>query len=170
MSVIRKIKVENFRCLKRFSWQPSDGINCMIGPGDSGKSTILEAIDYCLGARRNLQITDTDFHNLNVTAPISIVITLGKLNDGLKNVEAYGLYLRGFDQNTGALAEEPEAGQETVLTLAMTVASDLEPEWRLISARAAAQGQARNLNWADRQRLAPTRLGVFSEHNLSWRR
>ncbi len=72
MSVIRKIEITNFRCLKSFSWQPQPGINCLIGPGDSGKSTILDAIDYCLGARRNLQLADTDFHYLDVSQPINI--------------------------------------------------------------------------------------------------
>jgi putative ATP-dependent endonuclease of the OLD family len=86
-SVIRKMEVDNFRCLKRFRWEPSAGINCLIGPGDSGKSSILDAIDYCLGARRNLQITDTDFHNLDVNEPIRICVTLGNLDDKLKNGE-----------------------------------------------------------------------------------
>jgi putative ATP-dependent endonuclease of the OLD family len=123
-----------------------------------------------LGARRNLQITDTDFHNLDVTNPISIAVTLGNLDDALKNIDSYGLYLRGFDATAGVLAEEPEAGLETVLTLEMTVEGDLEPQWKLISERAAALDQSRNLGWADRQRMAPTRLGAFSDHNLSWRR
>ena len=57
-----------------------------------------------------------------------------------------------------------------MLTLQMTVAGDLEPAWSLYSERAAAQNQTRNLNWADRVKLAPTRLGVFADHNLSWRR
>lgn len=52
----------------------------------------------------------------------------------------------------------------------MTVTADLEPQWRLVSQRAAAQGHSRNLNWTDRQRIAPTRLGIFSENHLSWRR
>ena len=52
-----------------------------IGPGDSGKSSILDAIDYCLGARRNLLIADTDFHLLDVNNPINITIALGKLDD-----------------------------------------------------------------------------------------
>jgi putative ATP-dependent endonuclease of OLD family len=170
MAVIRTIEVRNFRCLKNFSWRPHPGINCLIGPGDSGKSSVLDAIDYCLGARRNLQINDADFHHVDVSSPIEIVITLGKLDDALKNVETYGFYLRGFDTETGALVEEPEAGLEPVLTLALTVASDLEPQWNLVSERAADQGQTRNLSWADRQRIAPTRLGAFSEYNLSWRR
>jgi putative ATP-dependent endonuclease of OLD family len=81
-----------------------------------------------------------------------------------------GGYLRGFDAKTGVIAEEPEAGLETVLTISMIVAGDLEPQWTLVSERAAAQGQTRNLSWQDRLRLSPTRLGVYSENNLSWRR
>ena len=170
MAVIRKLEIANFRCLKKLVWQPSPGINCLIGPGDSGKSTILDAIDYCLGARRNLLIADTDFHLLDVNNPINISITLGKLDDALKSIDAYGLYLKGFNAETGDIVEEPEAGLETVLTLEMTVLADLEPQWKLVSERAASQGHTRNLNWADRQRIAPTRLGVFSENHLSWRR
>ena len=93
MAVIRKIEIANFRCLKKFIWQPSPGINCLIGPGDSGKSSILDAIDYCLAARRNLLIADTDFHLLDVNDPINITIALGKLDDALKSIDAYGLYL-----------------------------------------------------------------------------
>ena len=33
-----------------------------LGPGDSGKSSILDAIDLCLGARRTVGFADTDFY------------------------------------------------------------------------------------------------------------
>ena len=58
--------------------------------------------------------------------------------------------LCGFDPKTGTVEDEPANGAETVLTLQLTVASDLEPAWTLISERAQAQGQSRNLNWQDR--------------------
>jgi hypothetical protein len=170
MSLIRKIKITNFRGLNHFEWRPSPGINCLIGSGDSGKSSILDAIDLCLGARRNIQVTDADFHLLNIDTPIMITITLGDLGDGLKQFDTYGLYLRGFDPHTGDVADEPEAGLETVLTVQLIVEGDLEPQWSLISDRAIAQNQTRNLIWADRVRLAPTRLGAIAEHNFSWRR
>ena len=133
MSVIRKIEITNFRCLKSFEWDPLPGINELIGPGDSGKSTILDAIDYCLGARRNLQLADTDFNCLDVSQPINITITLGKLNDALMSIEAYGPYLRGFNAATGEIAEEPDTSLETVLTLQMVVAADratVDPDFR----------------------------------------
>ncbi len=66
MARLRKIEIRNFRAIKEFSWLPSPGINCLIGPGGSGKSSVLDAIDACLGgARRNMQFTDADFHNLD---------------------------------------------------------------------------------------------------------
>lgn len=170
MARIRAIEVSNFRSLKEFKWFPSSGINCMIGPGDSGKSTVLDAIDLCLGARRNLQINDADFHSLDTETPITISITIGELDDGLKRIDTYGSFLRGFDAVLQIVEDEPEAGMETVLTLCLTVTNDLEPSWALVSDRAAAAGISRYLTWADRVRLAPTRVGAVADYNLSWRR
>jgi hypothetical protein len=141
-----------------------------MGPGDVGKSSILDAIDLCLGARRNAQFTDADFYDLDVEKPVSIIITIGELDDSLKNMETYGNYLRGYSAETKTIEEEPEKNCETVLTLRLTVAGDLEPVWTLVSERAAAQGQSRNLNWNDRLRLSPTRIGALTDYNLAWRR
>jgi putative ATP-dependent endonuclease of OLD family len=170
MARIRRVQIENFRGIVALDWLPEPGINCLIGPGDSGKSSILEAIDLCLGARRTIQFTDADFHQLNVEQPIVITVTMGELDDELKDLESYGLYLRGFNGDSGTIEDEPEKDLETVLSLRLTVASDLEPVWTLVSDRAEAQGQSRNLNWSDRVRLAPTRLGLMADYHLGWRR
>jgi ABC-type multidrug transport system ATPase subunit len=156
--------------MRALNWLPPAGIACLIGPGDSGKSTILDAIDLCLGARRNVQFSDTDFFNLDVKEAISISLTIVALDDALKNLDAYGLCLRGFDPQTGDVEDEPEKEFETVLTLNLTVQSDLEPSWTLISDRAKAQNATRNLSWADRVRLSPTRIGALANSNLGWRR
>jgi hypothetical protein len=105
-----------------------------------------------------------------VEKPISISVTIGELSDALKTMDAYGLYLRGYDEMLGIIEEEPSTDNETVLTLNLTIGSDLEPVWTLVSERAAAQGQARNLAWSDRVKIAPTRLGALAEYNLGWRR
>jgi putative ATP-dependent endonuclease of OLD family len=167
---IGNIDVRNFRCLKAFEWQPSPGVNCLVGAGDAGKSSVLDAIDLCLGARSSVSFSDADFHAMDVNAPVSISITLGELDDSLKSFESYGNYLRSFDAEKGEIDDEPEAGAETVLTLNLTVKSDLEPVWTLVSERAEAQGQSRYLSWSDRIRLCPTRIGAFTENDLAWRR
>jgi putative ATP-dependent endonuclease of the OLD family len=170
MARIRKVEIRNFRGIKQLLWDPSPGINCLIGPGDSGKSSILDAIDLCLGARRNIQFSDADFHLLDVETPITITVTLGELGDALKNLEVYGMFLRGFDPLTGEILDEPEKDAETILSLRLTVASDLEPSWTLVSERAEDQGLVRNLSWGDRTRLAPTRIGALADYHLGWRR
>lgn len=170
MPRIRKIEIKHFRGIQELTWFPAAGINCLIGPGDSGKSTILDAIDFCLAARRNIQFADADFYQLDVETPITISVTLGELNESLKNFDAYGMYLRSFDAQSCSIEDEPENDAETVLTVRLTVASDLEPSWSLVSERAAAQGMTRNLSWGDRVRLAPMRIGVMAEYHLGWRR
>lgn len=170
MARIRAIEIAHFRSIKALTWYPSPGINCLIGPGDSGKSSILDAIDFCLGARRNIQFTDADFHLLDVETPITITVTFGELDDALKSLDAYGMYVRGFDTATNTIEDEPEKDAETVLSLSLTVANDLEPSWTLVSERAEAQGLTRNLSWSDRVRLAPTRIGALADYHLGWRR
>jgi putative ATP-dependent endonuclease of OLD family len=166
---IRHIEIRNFRSIQSLQWSPELGINCLIGPGDSGKSTIIEAIDACLTPRRSLSFADSDFHALNVQQPIQITVTLGNLPDELKDVDLYGDFLRGFDPIIDVI-DEPGNGFETVLSIRLTVGADLEPSWRLYSDRTADDESTRLLPWKTRIELAPLRLGGHPNSNLSWAR
>lgn len=168
MSIIRHIEIQNFRSIKNLSWNPKPGLNCLIGPGDSGKSTILDAIDLSLGARRSYSFNDADFYQLNTTNPLIITITIGELHDELKNVERYGSFLRGFNCETKEISDEPQPNWETVLTVKLYVDADLAPDWRLYSDRADADGLERRLPWKHRELLSPARLGTTSHQNLAW--
>ena len=168
MSQIRQIHIKNFRVVKELKWFPRSGLNCLIGPGDSGKSTILDAIDLALGARRSYPFTDADFFELNIENPIEIWITLGALADELKNLDLYGMFLRGFDAVTNEVFDEPQVGKEVVLTVKLTVAADLDPDWLLYSERAEAAGFEKRLSWKHRELVTPSRLGITSKHHLAW--
>ncbi len=170
MARIRRLEIRNFRAIQVLDWAPSPGINCLVGPGDSGKSSILDAIGLCLGARRTAPFGDADFHNLNVAEPVVIAVTLGDLPDSLLNIDTHGEFLRGYDTSKRQVEDEPRAGIETVLTLRLTVASDLEATWSLYSARGEQQGLERGLAWKERTALAPARIGSFANTNLSWTR
>lgn len=169
MAKVKRLNIQNFRGITNLEWFPNSGINCLIGPGDSGKSTILDAIDWCLGARRSLPVTDADFNNLAVENPIIIEVTLGELNDGLKNLEKYGLYLGGMSED-GDIEDEPGENLESVLEIRLSIGDDLEPNWELISDRAEQQGLSRNLSWSDRVNIAPTRIGAFASQHLGWQK
>lgn len=96
MATIRCLEISNFRSIKYLNWFPSPGVNCLIGSGDSGKSTILDAIDACLGARRSTSFSDADFYKLDIDNPVDIKITIGNLSDTMKSLDTYGFFLRGF--------------------------------------------------------------------------
>jgi putative ATP-dependent endonuclease of OLD family len=168
MSIIRHIDIQNFRSIKNLSWNPKPGLNCLIGPGDSGKSTILDAIDLALGARRSYSFNDADFYQLDTTSPLTITVTIGELHDELKNIERYGFFLRGFNSETKDISDEPKPNWETVLTVKLQVDADLAPDWQLYSDRADADGLERRLPWKHRELLSPARLGTTSHQNLAW--
>lgn len=170
MARIRRLEISNFRSIRTLDWAPSAGINCLIGPGDSGKSTILDAIDLCLGARRSVSIADTDFYRLDVTEPLVIAVTLGGLPDELLSLEVYGEFLRGHDAASRQIEPEPRAEIETALTIRLEVGADLEPSWLLYSERAQEQGLERGLAWKHRAALAPARIGNYASTHLSWSR
>ncbi len=170
MARIRLIEINHFRSIKSLNWSPKNGVNCLIGPGDSGKSTILDAIDLCLGARRGLALSDTDFYGLDVSQPIVISLTLGDLSDRLKNLEYYGDCLRGYHDLLGEVEDEPRQNLETVLTVRLTVTADLEPVWSLYSDRTALFDPPKMLQWKDRTAIAPVRLGHHPNSHLSWTR
>ena len=167
MTVIREISSSTFRGIKALKWWPNPGINCLIGPGDGGKSTILDAIELTLGTRQSIVFTDADFHRCLVGEPIVIDVTLGALPNELLNLEAYGHFLRGWDPQTGAIHNETSAALETVLTVRLIVRNDLEPQWLLFSEGPSAEGRERNLQWKHRQLVAPTRLGTVASHHMA---
>lgn len=170
MSRIRVIEINHFRSIKSLLWFPVNGVNCLIGPGDSGKSTILDAIDMCLTARRGLSLSDTDFYGLDVSQPIVISITIGALPERLKNLEHYGDCLRGYCDLLGIVEDEPKKDLETVLTIRLTVNADLEPIWSLHSDRTLHLDPPKMLQWKDRSSMTPVRLGHQPNSNLSWTR
>ncbi|NOR69937.1 MAG: AAA family ATPase [Methylomarinum sp.] len=168
MPQIRHIHIKRFRVINELVWLPKSGLNCLIGAGDSGKSTVLDAIDLTLGARRSYPFTDADFFQLDTTNPIEIFVTLGALDEQLKNIETYGMFLRSFDLLSGEISDEPQTGQEVVLTLKLIVNEDLDADWLLYSERGSAEGIERRLPWKHRELVTPARLGVAPSHHLAW--
>jgi predicted ATP-dependent endonuclease of OLD family len=59
------IEIKNFRGIKHavVNFPQDSRIICLIGAGDSGKSTLLTAIEWALWPSWSLIATDTDFYN-----------------------------------------------------------------------------------------------------------
>lgn len=45
---IRKLSIQRFRGIQSLTWLPAEGMNVILGGGDVGKTTVLEAIALLL--------------------------------------------------------------------------------------------------------------------------
>lgn len=163
---IRKVKIQNFRGVKELDWSlPNADIFCLIGKGDSSKSTILEAIRYAFHPQWNLTLSDSDFHQCKVADSIVIEVTIGALTEAFCSLDKYGLYLRGWDSATLKLTDEPEDHLEGVLTVRLTVDKDLEPKWVVVCDR---HPDGVPFKQGDRNKVSVGFIGAYSEKQLSW--
>lgn len=58
---IRRLKISRFRGVKDLSWLPSPGLNLILGGGDAGKTTLLEAIALLLNPANSAVVSDADY-------------------------------------------------------------------------------------------------------------
>lgn len=167
MAKIHTLKISNYRGIQEFNqvFGKTDFI-CLIGRGDSGKSTILEAISIVLSPSWNLTFYDTDFHNGDVSNPIEIEASLYNLPDRLVQESKYGLYVRGLDANTGIIHDEQMDDHELILTIKLVVSRDLEPKWYVVNNRE--NQDAIEINASDRASLNVYLISDYVDRHFSW--
>jgi putative ATP-dependent endonuclease of OLD family len=163
---IRRITIKNFRGVKELEWSlPASDIFCLIGKGDSSKSTILEAIRYAFYPQWNPTFTDADFHQCKVEDSIIIEVTFGDLIPDFCSLQKYGNHQRGWDKATQTLVDEEVDPLEPVLTVRLTVGKELEPKWVIYTDRTPAGVPFKQ---ADRNKVSVGLIGAYSERQLSW--
>lgn len=59
--VIYRLEIRRFRGIEALSWHPTKGVNVILGGGDVGKTTILEAIGLLLSPTNPTTLPDTDY-------------------------------------------------------------------------------------------------------------
>lgn len=160
---IRHLKITSFRGISHLDWIPSNAFCCVIGAGDAGKSTVLDAIEAALSSRW-YSFTEPDFFACDTSRSIVIEATVGELSKALKSDERLGLYIRGWTA-MGSLRDEPEADDEAVLTVRLTVDATMEPVWEVICDRTT---ETRTLSNRDRALFGLVRLAGEDARHLTW--
>ncbi|MFC1706922.1 ATP-dependent endonuclease [Planctomycetota bacterium] len=160
---IRQLKIERFRGIRELQWDVAGCFVCLIGPGDSCKSTILDAIELVNSPRWNPIFDDTDFYNLDTTQPIVIEATVGDLPDPLVAERKFGHHLRGWSDQ--GLHDEPQPGDEAVLTIRLSVDASLQPQWLVVTDRTP---DGVSIFHKDRESFGLSRLGVNAARHLGW--
>ena len=165
---LRHLSIRNFRGIRLLDWAiPDHNILCLIGRGDSTKSTILEAIRRVFHPHWNLSFDDADFHLCDPTTPIVIAVVLGDLPDSFCDLEKYGHHLSGWNSATLERTEDPADQLETVLGVRLAIADDLEPTWSVIKSD---DDEGVPFRTSDRAKVAVSLIGGLSDRHLTWSR
>jgi putative ATP-dependent endonuclease of OLD family len=61
-SIIHHLAIDRFRGIKTLSWHPATGVNVILGGGDVGKTTILDAIALLFSPTNSSILPDTDYY------------------------------------------------------------------------------------------------------------
>ncbi len=164
MAKIHQLTIKNFRSLKNFSQMFASDFVCLIGRGDSGKSSILEAISSILSSSWNLQFFDNDFYNCNTAEPIEIEATLTEIPEELLREDKYGLFQRGLTKTNGII-DDIEDDHQPVLTIRLTVEKDLEPKWTVFTER---EIGSKSISAHDRAKLNTAMVSDYIDRHFAW--
>lgn len=166
---IRRLDIENFRGIRSLSWVvPSDFVG-LVGPGDSTKTTVLDALGAALSSRFNLAFSDSDFYAADPSRPITITVAVSDLPDKLVREQSQGKNRAGI-RTDGTLEREPlsDPDVDDCLLIRLRVGSDLEPIWSVIRGLDDDEGERITAN--ERAALGFFRVGEYANSHLRWGR
>ena len=173
MAKVHSLRIQNFRGIQNFEYSFKDaGFVCLIGRGDSGKSTILEAISMVLSPNWNMSFYDTDFYNSEIDNPIVIEAVVYDLPETLLRESKFGLHIREIDPASYEImpdVQQLEAGVDPVLclTIRLEVKKDLEPKWSVVNH---VTGEQIPISANDRASMNVFLVSDYVDRHFSWNR
>jgi energy-coupling factor transporter ATP-binding protein EcfA2 len=164
---IRDVQIHNFRRVRELNWSPTGDLVCLIGAGDAGKTTLLDAIEWCLWPRYTLQVSDADFTDLSVEAELRIEVTVADVPDHLLARSGFDTHQRFLAADGSLHDEPPDDTAEPVLTICLTVDEGLDPNWQVVCGD---RQEPRPIGARQRASLGVARLGGNPDRDLRWGR
>ena len=162
MSHIKGILIKNFRGIKELRHIfNSEKFIVLIGRGDSGKSTILTAIQYALSPSWNVGFSDLDFYNQDTTHPIEISVWISELPPELLKEQKFGLFVENP-------LEKPYSLEELTIVIKLTVDADLEPKWVVIPRNS--DVDAKSISAAERSLIGVNFIGDYTDTQFAYNR
>lgn len=121
---IRSLVIERYRGIEHLNWEPTARVNCLIGPGDTGKSTTLSAIELLLDPRPSPVPSEYDYFRRRVDQGFRITAVLGDLDEGAVSAMRTPPLHGWLDGRLQPLPDE--GGAEAVLVARIVGSPDLE--------------------------------------------
>jgi putative ATP-dependent endonuclease of OLD family len=156
--IIYRLAIKQFRGIKEFSWLPAKGVNVVLGGGDVGKTTILDAIGLLLSPTNSASLSDTDYYrrDIGATFEIEAVLSLpidGGINDQVK--PSWPWEWNGTDAVIPSTDADSATNNEAVYRLRVRGTDELELAFEVVQP----DGTADHLSVGLRRRIGLVRLG-----------
>ena len=172
MAKITHLDIKNYRGIKnlQLNFNADQTLICIIGRGDSGKTTVLNAISSVLSPNWNLNFFDTDFYNCDHSKNIEIIASLINIPEKFLSENKFGLYIRGFNTQNNTIVDDVTLGDLSedlipVLTIKLIVNSSLEPQWVVTNSR---EQEDKLISGADRAHLNCYMISDYVDSHFSW--
>lgn len=162
-TVIRKLTINRFRGIEKLDWKPASGMNVILGGGDVGKTTVLEAIGLLLSPSNAAVISESDYWQRDSTQEfvIEAVMSLADTTEiSTQNKIAWPYH---WDGESAVLPAQQEDGGDDIpdaTTPAYRVrargTSELELVWEIVQPN----DETNHFSVAVRRKIGLVRLGA----------
>lgn len=162
MSHINKLSIKHYRGIEDLTqdFGPEKFV-VLIGRGDSGKSTILSAINAVLSPSWNLSFSDLDFHNQDTSQSIEIEVEVSDLPHELIKEKKYGLYI------TNNLTDDNCQSEDLRIKVQLAVDETLEPRW-VVKAREGSGMEDKSISAQDRALIAVNFITDYTDNQFAY--
>lgn len=133
---IRQLHIKGFRGIADLKWNPYAGMNIILGGGDCGKSTILEALGLLFAPSSPRSLTESDFWNKKSEDGFTIEATI-YVSDNFSFSSGTKIYWPWeWDGDNPVLpaaeADEVPEAQSPVFKVALSATGDYELSWEIV--------------------------------------
>jgi putative ATP-dependent endonuclease of the OLD family len=132
---IYHLSIQRFRGVKDLSWTPTKGVNIILGGGDVGKTTILDAVGLLLSPTNPTTVSDTDYRGRNIEAGfvIEAILSLPPAS-GINNQmnPSWPWIWNGTQAVVPSTGSDGESAGEPVYCLRVRGTADLELTYEIV--------------------------------------
>lgn len=131
---IMRLDVRRFRGIENLEWRPAEGVNILVGGGDSGKSTVLHAISLLFSPTNSITVLETDYFNRITSAGFEIEATVALPEAvGISNLQQV-LWPWTWNGKAAMLpnVDTPKSTETPVYRLKVRGTDDLDLIWEVI--------------------------------------
>lgn len=148
-----RLDIQRFRGIEQITWHPAPGVNVLLGGGDVGKTTLLDAVALLLAPTNTTQVGESDYWVRNVDKGFCIegVFKLHAGSDVLSDLKqtAWPWEWDGTEPIVPDLDSEPDDSVDTVLVFRVSGTADFELSYEIVQPN----GQTLYLPVAVRRRI-----------------